>query len=409
MRPRVVVFFLLATVLAEINSVAVPQKAIRFCYQYLKLNPPPAVVAPSVPAKTYQSMTLCLRINIIGWNSYIVVSEMTGIRLIFYSFSDLKGKLMVSGIGIEFYFHSALSISTSSWNSVCLSYDGTSKLWSVTVNGEEVLWEGDFGGPEWVDLSKVSLGSYGFNGFITDVNAWSRALTKNEIVDFTFDNLTQTSSPDVISWQRANVSFSSKCPEMVTLDADLIKSNNAALFSTEVFTFSSATNAIEAQRRCSRLNGKMFYPRDAEQLKLVARRFDICFKFWVPFKKLQSKATDKWVFTDRRDTDEEQDLGLWPVKAGVPDGDCMYFDVLQGAYFSANCNESSICYCVLCELENYRLIYRMHSRCESSWSPYIDSLYVLAPGTGNFYIKLFLDQVCNDNFLEAQFFDFPQS
>lgn len=61
-----------------------------------------------------------------------------------------------------------MSVSPSLWNVICLTYDGSEQLWTVTINGEEVLRKNVVGGPVWLNQTQAVFGKTGFNGYITD-------------------------------------------------------------------------------------------------------------------------------------------------------------------------------------------------------------------------------------------------
>ena len=392
MRPCVVVIIVLAVMVAQIQSQIIFQRAIRFCYMHMDRNSSPAVIATNSQTKDYESMTLCFRMNVIEWYSHIIVAKTANFKLIFDSFSHFYGRLVAFGSKFEFSLYDVFSVSPSSWNAICLSFNGSAHLWKLIINDHEVMLRQTVGEAERVDLSKIALGVSGFTGHITDVNAWGKALTNDEMTAFTFGSMSQTddSSPDVISWNSANVTFSSSCPRMVILDGNKIASNNAALAPFEVFPFSFVSSASEAQGKCDRLNGVIYYPNDPNDLKWLTRRIEFgprsgCpGKIWVPFKK----AANKWMFDDQWNADQEADMGSWPLNTSLSEGDCMYFDVFQEVYYSSDCDRDLSYLCVLCELEKERLIYRLRSPCESNWrNNNTDNYFVLVPKSGTGLVK----------------------
>ena len=194
-----------------------------------------------------QNLSLCLRFRIQSWSSsfYLVKSDSVVLIISPYDPKHL-GYLWFSNHDNYFVYafgpKKYLSFSTSVWNSICLAYGASTQSLTVVVNGKTVNTQiqersGEAGN---LSLSNIELASNNqFQAFITDFNAWSRALSLDEALSYSSGSDIQ-SRPDIFDWNKnlKEVMLNEKCAEWRSFDAEMVLKNNAMFNNPEVIPLS---------------------------------------------------------------------------------------------------------------------------------------------------------------------------
>jgi len=239
--------------------------------------------------------------------------------------------------------------------------------------------------PKVSKISGATAGYPGFAGSITDFNAWSKALSHQEMQEFARGNLLLLENPpDVIFWETARISpRGNGCLQMITLDPFIIEQKNAYFQPFETFWFDPTfTSYANGQSDCYRINGHVLYPLNNEHLAWIEKHFanmwgnTFCpHTFGIPFKKqYSSNGSSEWWLVDGPTT-QKAEFGPWPLNTSQSDGDCLYFDLDNRQYVQCKCEENL---CVLCQLERNRLIFKLKSECSADWMKQVDQFYILS-------------------------------
>ena len=310
-----------------------------------------------------QNLSLCLRFRIQSWSSsfYLVKSDSVVLIISPYDPKHL-GYLWFSNHDNYFVYafgpKKYLSFSTSVWNSICLAYSLSFQSLTIVVNGKTVNTQiqkrsGEAGN---LSLSNIELASNNqFQAFITDFNAWSRALSLDEALSYSSGS-GHKSRPDIFDWTNLKeVILNEKCTEWRSFDAEMVSLNNAIFNNPEVI-YLHPLNFDEASKMCETFNGVIFDPKNSSYFNRVdnfthENIFSDCnYQFWVPSEKVgKAELPDQY----------SSDL---LVNAGIQNqNNCPYFSISKGKYGKTECTSTSLC--ALCEVSQERLSFVLRSDC----------------------------------------------
>ena len=325
----------------------------------------------NVPVK---NVSVCLMVNIQSWSSAIKLfrTKTFSVSLqpfdkgfgYFYHTKDDKTTNSVS-----FPWARVWSVSSKSWNSVCLTYNAAVRLLSVFVNGHQVraaiLSKAD--AIENFDLSSVILANnHSFTGRITGFNAWSWPLTTEEILGFASGkNSALVTRPDLFDWKNlGDVRLRRNCTKWIEVDPANLALHNARARNPEIVSTSPNLNYEEAFRVCKRLNAEMFYPKSVKHLDLTRNLtskeiFEACGnKSWVPFRKVETQ------FCNNLSKAGAVTFEPWGKEDTDREGDCAYFDFSANKFFETECTDRL---CALCQVSQDRLTFSLRSDCQELW------------------------------------------
>ena len=181
---------------------------------------------------------------------------------------------------------------------------------------------------------KIYIGGRAFHdnsflGFITDLNAWNRPLTDQEVeqfIDTCSKSFITNSKPNIISWPSINNSSIGEnvhfetMPESATLCP---QSWGSGQVSTRIMNYLLPFNISRSQ--CAYLGGKMpLITTEAEFLAISSKNFSSQIPaecegyFWLPIVKSNSKK--KTWFDARLETQSETEVDFLKWAPGQPNG-----------------------------------------------------------------------------------------
>jgi hypothetical protein len=345
----------------------------------------PGANASIISDKTMvESLSLCLRVQFQSWapHAYLVMSK--NLRLYLWSYDNSIGIFSYSSpeknIQATFDWKNTLLPTNFSWNSICVSYHGLAEIILIAINGEKVdaTIHKILNTSAKLYVPYFLLGSIYSNHFevsivITDFNVWSRALTIEEILQFTSaadTNFVAESKPDMFTWTHKNASIQlNNCTKLITINGkSVLQTNNIS--KRHILLFITHTSTLdEAYKQCKRLNGELFFPRNMEHLNSAFVNenqndfVSVCPQIWVPFQRSEENMT-KWIHYGKKGIKSEVFFEQWGKVEIEEKGNCIYFDLQKKSYHETKCGDY---YCGMCEIEQKRVVFRINSECDDLW------------------------------------------
>lgn len=412
-----VILLLIAGLVALLQCQEQLQKVVKFCPSTKRMHASPAMIkAPNQTWDILTSWSVCLRFNILRWSPNLRLLEIVNFQLLLESISSQNGQVFYKGpvdLFFQFDLKDVLSFSLRSWNSACMTYSPATEHLAVVINGQVLLstaLDMQFL-PKFSNFSYVTAGFSGFVGSVTDLNVWSKPLSLQDMDDFSRGNiLLNKTTPDIVHWQTALVlPRFNQCLNVTTIDPKIIEQNNAHFHSVEIFAFEPTAEVVSfaaSQSDCHRINGKVFYPMNWDQLYWMVKTFGhildatFCEKtFWIPFqKRLLPNGSYEWWLVEGPQT-KKAEFGPWSLNTSQSDGDCLHFDLSNKQYVQRKCVEDFNFICLLCQLERNRLIFKLQSECLPDWKNHVDQFYFLSdeePAEGLRHISLIGETALTD-------------
>jgi len=255
------------------------------------------------------SMSFCFRFNIEQWSYGIHYLKSSNIYLYISSYNHGTGIFSVvtdeSASNVNFVWKGVLSMSPTTWNSLCLSYDASNKWMIVGINGV-ALFNSELSMPNIpgkFNMSFIEIGkTNNFRGYFTDFNIWSKPLSLEDIAKYSSQDLSKITlypKPDVLGWSDANITLRNNCTRLVEQSSETISLRNALVKKKEYFLFANEKSFEKTTEQCGQINGQIFYPKTKDQLKLILNLYKdkltkhCSNKIWGPFKKSSANST-KW-------------------------------------------------------------------------------------------------------------------
>jgi hypothetical protein len=353
---------------ANSNKIA----SITFLKDYCEFNcaKEVSITTPTIlsPIAT-DSFTVCLRARFDTWADTVLVSA-SGFALAMDNYGKGTGRVYIGEREHWFTWKGFIPLSLNSWNSFCFTYNAAMSNLTLIINRFQVFnaIEKKLTGLKKIGFSNIKLGSY-FTGQISDLNIWSKVLSKEEIEQYSggcFNDVVAKLRSDVFSWSAANFSFKNNLTfvTMIPIESfcpDKHGTEHTLLISPYDYNF----------KRCQKFNADMFYPRSESQLKLFIESVDRSIltntcsgRIWVPFVRSSDNNT-KWIYDGRKNL-EEVSFEPWS-KMGNDDNQhskkCMYFDTVLKQYDEALCKGSYSNICIACELDDQRLLFNLKMEC----------------------------------------------
>ena len=347
-------------------------------------------------AKKLDNLSFCFRFRIKIWDVRIHLLESHSFCLILPSI-DNKAYFAfrnVFNFVLDFDLKEALVVSPKAWNSFCLSYNGSSTNMKMALNGitlfdKIVTLPGLLSS---INMSYIEIGKHhGYEGYITEVNFWSSSLSIDEIKLFSSsqqESLLKTNQPDILTWSEVDLKQQNNCSNTDWINAKSLSMGNAMNNKQEYILLKMLDSYEGALKKCSAMNGRMFYPKDKkhlESIKLIMPRILDSYcesSLWVPF--LNKKRTSiEWTQDKKWKKDKRVDFGPWKVDINQT-GHCMYFNASSETYIPVKCDLPGSYKCVICEMDRERLIFNFQSKCRMSVN-YIDDKFILTQEDLQFY------------------------
>ena len=276
------------------------------------------------------------------------------------------------------------------WNSFCLAYNDSAKDIKIVINGLTLVDE--LGAPGNISMSKVILGkSFSASGFITELNIWSKTLSIGDILKFSAGNhsdLFESIKPDILSWSKANITKQNNCTDVERINAENIFLHNELLHEQEYLLFGPIRSIEVALKTCLGMNGKVFYPRQTEELDYIRKvkkqiDSDACkYRLWTPFQRRPGHS-ESWTLIQKRVVPQKADLGGWKVDQSG-NGSCLIFNAHSKLFQQTECVQSDQSSCVICQLEPDRLVFDFQLECDTKMDK-MDTRYILWQEQPNHY------------------------
>ena len=313
----------------------------------------------SASEKIVLDLSFCIRFKIKSWNynSFLVKSD--NFFLVLTPFDpEYFGIFQYYNETYNGYYalgpNKVISFSTSTWNSICLSYNALTKSLKIFVNGiaveKNILYGSGMIGN--FSLSQMEIGSFiNMSAYFTDFNAWSRALSAEEALHFSAGTDSYASVkfiPDLFDWKNINgVRLNNKCAEWRSLDAERVSMNNGKFKNAEII-FMKNQSFDEALRACQSLNGALFDPKSNsyfDRTENITNMLKMCGnQIWVPYQKVSPEG----LLTK---TNFETEEVIYQRK------NCTYFGYLEKKYDFTYCESTEPC--TLCEIDQSRLGFQL--------------------------------------------------
>ena len=163
-----------------------------------------------------ERFSVCLRFMIKHWWSTMKLlgSPTFSIGITYITYPKLY--FISVGNPTRFYNSSfALSMSTSTWNSLCFSYESSVKQVKLFLNGLQLtdITEGSFKSVDHYDMSYIKIGEYSFiEGYFTDVHIWNASLTDDQILKYSLGNVSAlllNPNATILRWNEAKININS--------------------------------------------------------------------------------------------------------------------------------------------------------------------------------------------------------
>jgi hypothetical protein len=343
-------------------------------------------VQPTKPLLTSGDYSFCLRSKIQTWGKNILVNSST-FALHLNDYLQGNGRVFNGQKGHYFTWKNSLQLSQMPWNSFCVSFSSSNLNLIFTINENVIfnLFEENNFAFELNTLTIIYLATGEFVGKLSDFNVWSRALSLQEMKEFSNgcdSGFVERPNPDVVSWPTANISISGS---YITMSNGSICNQNQKNF----LLFNYYPRYGQGSKQCQLLNGETFYPKTAlvlddflEKIKESDITTKCSNRFWVPFvRSTENEAV--WVYKRKNYPDTEMDLATWN-KVGSKENqtsmDCMLFQSQEKQYYEAECNEKL---CSFCELDDSRLLFNLQTECNDQEQ--IDLKYFLSPDSQPYF------------------------
>jgi len=334
-----------------------------------------ASLTPTAANSSARNFSFCLWINVQSWSTTVSLVRTRTFDLSLLPYDKGYGSFLYNkgnknSNTVHFQWRRFLSVSSMSWNSLCLTYNAELRQVAVVINGHLV---------NNVTLSKaeaidkfdfpfiILATNHTFAARIADFNAWSRALTMEEIqglVSRKDPSLTTLTRPDIFDWKNlSSIKFRTNCTRWIQVDPGIIDLYNARDRYPEIVSTNASLTLEEAFRVCERLNSEMFYPRSTRHLDLTRNltskeNFEACGnRFWVPFRKVDTKW---FTFSRNLPLGGSTTFEPWGKEETDREGECSYFDLATNRFYESECNDR---FCGFCEVPQERLIFDLKSEC----------------------------------------------
>jgi len=310
------------------------------------------------------SLTLCFRYRINSWTFplYLVESDMLALGLKPYDknyFGVFQYFTSSKDVTFDLGPRKLVSFSTTSWNSMCLSFSALTMALTVIANGDIADTAFADGAVQTgnISLSKLRLGfgnDYSFA--ITELNIWSRALSLEEALRFTttaVNDFAAKLKPDIFDWKDlAGVSFDAKCAQWRSIKADVLLMNAAKVKTHELISIKEL-NYTEASTTCQGLNGDLIDPSTMSNKSIIAVGVSVeCSAyFWVPIPNVYSESSTMEGISESlyRQLSERETIRQGSI--------CSCYDVSMDKKEMVGCDSRSVC--TLCRIEHERLTFQI--------------------------------------------------
>jgi len=334
-----------------------------------------------------ESLTLCIRVQFQSWERIVdlVISENFKFYLnsYEYSYGIFSYRSPEKHIQAQFDWKNTLLPTNTFWNSICISYHGFNEIIILAINGEKV----DLAVDNILNTSTKLYVPYfllgGINNYrrevsiiITDFNVWSRALTLEEILQFTSGedtNFVAESKPDMFIWTHKNAKIQlNNCTKIITINRDSLFPMNQISKRHILFFITHTSTLDQAYKKCKIFNGELSYPRNLDHLNSAfvnGNQNDFvneCPKTLVPFQRSEGNMT-KWFHYNKNGINSEVSFEPWGKVESQENGNCIYFDLQKKSYHETKCTDH---YCGMCEIEQKRAVFRIHSECDDVWETF---------------------------------------
>jgi hypothetical protein len=339
-----------------------------------------------------ESLTLCIRVQFQSWERIVdlVISENFKFYLnsYEYSYGIFSYRSPEKHILAQFDWKNTLLPTNTFWNSICISYHGFNEIIILAINGEKV----DLAVDNILNTSTKLYVPYfllgGINNYrrevsiiITDFNVWSRALTLEEILQFTSGedtNFVAESKPDMFIWTHKNAKIQlNNCTKIITINRDSLFPMNQISKRHILFFITHTSTLDQAYKKCKIFNGELSYPRNLDHLNSAfvnGNQNDFvneCPKTLVPFQRSEENMT-KWFHYGKKGIKSEISFEPWGKVEIEEKGNCIYFNLQKKSYHETKCGDY---YCGMCEIEQKRLVFRINSECDDLWKQLKISFY----------------------------------
>lgn len=341
------------------------------------------ILVPNL-GENLESIAVCFRFIIKEWFSniiYLLTSPSLSIIINSYDKPLITIKIDGNVEGI-YNWTNVLSLSQFRWNSLCLSYNSTSKQSRLYLNGlilpdvsQSLLSINDDG---YFNMSFIEIGNNpNFDGYLTDIYVWNKQLTDDEVLHYSLRNLSSMLSGRnsmALKWSEATVNYNTSCIKLSQFDPKDMAIHSVFMKRKYFFKVTRKEDFITAKKHCSALNGRIFFPQTHESLEFVLKEIsklnepECNFTIWTPFQRKNFLST-MW---NTGNQSEKQFYDPWTLQS-ESDGLCLYLNIANSTLHHSDCKTRL---CSVCELEQERLIYHLQfdfaeKRMTSHEKPYI--------------------------------------
>jgi hypothetical protein len=311
--------------------------------------------------------SFCIRFTLDSWST----NSFFGSPQVSFYFDDYQTERgMFYNLGTKYIFSlkNSLPFSKTVWNLACAVYNESDLSITFTVNGKKLIEtvENVSRTDQLLSFlnSFVNLGDGlgNFTGQITDLNIWSKPLTKDEIGQLStgcdVTNLDNVSRPDKVAWSEANFTTSGKCVMRLNVRKETICRKEREEYLGVVTKIMQYENAYKF---CKSLNGDMVLPLNKEHFRDILNETNNnnvpwCNVFWLPIKKSIQNAS-VLIRDTRRAPQEEITYAPWDNEIEKHDNnvkkECFY---ANSETLTFNADECSIPHCSICLLEKKRSV-----------------------------------------------------
>lgn len=329
-------------------------------------------IQPEKPAMQATGFSLCLRAMFWTWN-YRVLLVTGNMWLGLDSFYARRG-FYNNGQNVFYFPWDNMNVSPSKWNTFCISYNQSSSIMNITINGQlayTVHSSAEF------EPNPIVLGSqqktYRFFGQLTDFNFWNKPLTLSEMKEFSFgcntNKLLQKVKPEFVLWSGANITFSGVSITKYSMKREFLCSLLAnSSVPDSLLLFGGRLSYKDSIAACEELNGKIvllgntnenFLKREERSLK------ELC-------------SNQFWVFTNNsKEQTSKQELIVEGYLTENHD-QCFYYDVTREGHYQTGCNSFL---CSVCQIAEDRLKFHVKSAFNQQ---FLESQNFLVNYNGNF-------------------------
>ena len=151
-----------------------------------------AILTTALTNFSVKNISFCLWVNIQSWSSTVKLVRSKSFLLYLLPLDKDTGHFQIfkddkSSHSVAFRWSQAWSVSSKSWNSICVTYNAAIRLLSIAINGHVVkntfLFKAE--AIEKFELPTIALaGNHSYVARITNFNAWSRPLSLEEVLTF---------------------------------------------------------------------------------------------------------------------------------------------------------------------------------------------------------------------------------